>query len=224
MQMKYAIFLVFLFFLIHDSQAQESLSKDISYAYLEKLITVCKTNYPKVKMYEARINVAEMGIKKAKLSYFDILSFSYVYSPTNNTAPLTDKILGGYQFGFFANIGSLVQKPSVIKQSKSEFAAAQFDKEAFDLSMEAEVKKRYYVYVQKVVSLRLRSGSLLDVENMLSNIKHRFEKGEENIENYNKILVMHSDHLQNIINAESEMLVAKSSLEELLGQTLENIK
>lgn len=222
--MKYVVFLVFLFFSMHAVQAQETLSKDISYAYLEKLIAVCKTNYPKVKMYEARISVAENGVKKAKLSYFDIFSLSYIYSPGNNTTTVSDKFLGGYNFGFFANIGSLLQKPNVIKQAKSEFAVAQFDKEANDLNMEAEVKKRYYTYIQKVVSLRLRSGSLLDVESMLANIKHRFEKGEETLENYNKILVMQSDHQQNIINAESELLIAKSNLEELLGQKLENIK
>ncbi|WP_229253862.1 TolC family protein [Dyadobacter sp. NIV53] len=222
--MKYAVFLVFLFFSIHATQAQESLSKDISYAYLEKLIAVCKTNYPKVKMYEARVNVAENGVKKAKLSYFDIFSLSYLYSPSNNTATVSDKFLGGYQFGFFANIGSILQKPNLIKQAKGEFAAAQYDKEAYDLNMEAEVKKRYFIYIQKVVSLRVRSGSLLDVESMLANVRHRFEKGEETLENYNKLLIMLSDHQQNIINAESEMLVAKSSLEELLGQKLEDIK
>ena len=222
--MKYVVFLVFLFFSMHCVQAQETLSKDISYAYLEKLIAVCKTNYPKVKMYEARISVAENGVKKAKLSYFDIFSLSYIYSPSNNTTTVSDKFLGGYNFGFFANIGSLLQKPNVIKQAKSEYAVAQFDKEANDLNMEAEVKKRYYTYIQKVVSLRLRSGSLLDVESMLATIKHRFEKGEETLENYNKILIMRSDHEQNIINAESELLIAKSNLEELLGQKLENIK
>ena len=222
--MKYTVFLVFLFFSIQATQAQETLSKDISYAYLEKLITICKTNYPKVKMYETRVNIAGHGVKKARLSYFDIFSLSYVYSPTNNTAPLTDKLLGGYQFGFFANIGSILQKPNVIKQAKEEFANAQFDKETNDLNMEAEVKKRYFTYVQKVASLRLRSGSLQDVESLLVIIKHRYEKGEESLENYNKILIMQSDNLQTIINAESELLIAKSNLEELLGQKLEDIK
>jgi outer membrane protein TolC len=175
-------------------------------------------------MYETRVNVAENGIKKAKLSYFDIFSLSYLYSPNNNTATISPSFLSGYQFGFFANIGSILQKPNLIKQAKGEYTAAQFDKQAYDLNMEAEVKKRYFTYIQKVVSLRIRSGSLLDVESMLVNVKHRFEKGEESLENYNKMLVMQSDHLQNIINAESEMLIAKSSLEELLGQKLETIK
>ncbi len=35
---------------------------------------------------------------------------------------------------------------------------------------------------------------------------------------------MQTDHAQNMLNSESEVLVAKSSLEELLGQKLEDIK
>lgn len=224
MQMKHAVFSAFLLLTIHTGQAQESLSKDISYAYLEKLIAVCKANYPKIKMYEARVNTAENGIKRAKLSYFDIFSLSYLYSPNNNTATISPSFLSGYQFGFFANIGSILQKPSLIKQAKGELAAAQYDKESFDLNMEAEVKKRYFTYIQKVAVMRVRSGAMLDVESMAATIKHRFERGEESLENYNKVLIMISDHSQNILNAESDVLVAKSNLEEILGQKLEDIK
>jgi outer membrane protein TolC len=222
-QMRSAFFLALLLIYSQWTQAQESLTKDISNAYLAKLIEVSKANYPKIKMYQDRVNATEIGIKKARLSYFDIFSFSYLYSPNNNVASISP-IFGGYQFGFFANIGSFLQKPSVVKQAKADHAAAQHDKEAFDLNMEAEVKKRYFTYIQKVAILRVRSGALLDVEAMIANVKHRFQKGEETLENYNKVLVMQSEHLQYIINSESEVFIAKSSLEELLGQKLEEIK
>ncbi len=222
--MRYAVFLVPLFFMMHTAKAQESLSKDISYEYLDKLIAVCKANYPRIKMYEAKLGVAENAIKKAKLSYFDILNFSYLYSPNNNTATISPSVLSGYQFGFFVNIGGLLQKPSQIKQAKGELAAAQFDKEAFDLNMEAEVKKRYFTYIQKKAAYRVRSTSILDVESMLSNVKHRFEMGQETLERYNQMLVMQTDHLQSLLTSESEVLIAKSSLEEILGQKLEDIK
>jgi hypothetical protein len=58
-------------------------------------------------------------------------------------------VLSGYQLGFFVNIGAILQKPSLIKQAKGELAIAQFDKESFDLNMEAEIKKRYFTYIQK---------------------------------------------------------------------------
>jgi outer membrane protein TolC len=224
MPMRYAVFLIPLIFILHTAKAQESLSKDVSYEYLEKLITVCKTNYPKIKMYQARVAVTEYGIKKAKLSYFDIFNFSYLYSPNNNTATISPTVLSGYQLGFFVNIGAILQKPSLIKQAKGELAIAQFDKESFDLNMEAEIKKRYFTYIQKKAVYRVRSTAVLDIESMLSNVKHRFEMGQESLEKYNQMLVMQTDHSQNLLNAESEVLIAKSSLEELLGQKLEDIK
>src|SRR5690606_17192496 len=122
MQMKHAVFLIPLFFIIHTTRAQESLSKDISYEYLDKLVAVCKANYPRMKMYEARVHVAENGLKKAKLSYFDIFSFSYLFSPNNNVNTVTPNF-GGYQFGFFANIGSILQKPNTVKQARWEVDA-----------------------------------------------------------------------------------------------------
>jgi len=225
MQMKYAVFLFFFFLITQTGQAQESLSKNISYEYLNKLLEVCRKNYPKIKMYEARVGIAESGVKKARMSYFDIFSAGYLYSPnSSNGTSGAASFLGGYQLGFFANIGSLLQKPSVIKQAKGELAAAEYDKLAYDLNLEAEVKKRYFTYVQKVVVLRMRSGALLDAESMVVNVRQRFEKGEETLENYNKMLIMMADHSQNIINAEGDILLAKSSLEELLGQKLEDIK
>jgi outer membrane protein TolC len=222
--MRSSIFLIFLCCAFQSTLAQQPLSREVDNVYLDKIIEICKTNYPKGKMYDDRAKMAENGIKKARLSYFDIFSFSYLYSPNNNTATISPTFLGGYQFGFFANIGSFLQKPAQVKIAKGEYQAALHDKEAFDLSMIAEVKKRYFMYIQKIAVLKIRSASALDMEGILTTIKHRFEKGEETLENYNKALMMQSDHQQNIINAESEVMIAKSALEELLGQKLEDIK
>jgi outer membrane protein TolC len=225
MPIKYVAFGLLLFFTIQSARAQESLSKDIDYAYLDKLIAVCKANYPKIKMYQAHINAAETGVKKAKLSYFDIFNFSYLYVPKNDRAtPVSASFPFTYQFGFFVNIGAILQKPAMVKQAKSELASAEYDKQSFDLNMEAEVKKRYFTYIQKKAVYRVRSNASLDVESMLESVKKRFEMGQETLEKYNQMLVMQTDHAQNLLNTESEVLIAKSSLEEVLGQKLEDIK
>ncbi len=224
MPMKFTFLGLLLFFTIQSAHAQESLSKDLDYAYLDKLIATCRANYPKIKMYQAHIDAAETGVKKAKLSYFDIFNFSYLYNPKNNGTPVSASFPFTYQFGFFVNIGAILQKPAMVKQAKSELASAEYDKQSFDLSMEAEVKKRYFTYIQKKAVYRVRSNASLDVESMLDNVKKRFEMGQETLEKYNQVLIMQTDHAQNLLNSESEVLVAKSSLEELLGQKLEDIK
>lgn len=224
MPIKYAVFGLLLFLTIQSARAQETLSKDVDYAYLDKLIAICKANYPKVKMYQAHVDAAETGVKKAKLSYFDIFNFSYLYNPKSNGAPVSASFPFTYQFGFFVNIGGILQKPATVKQAKSELASAEYDKQSFDLNLEAEVKKRYFTYIQKKVSYRMRSNAALDVESILENVKKRFEMGQETLEKYNQVLIMQTDHAQNLLNTESEVLVAKASLEELLGQKLEDIK
>lgn len=223
--MRYAALWLMLFLIVHQARAQqETLTKDVDYAYLDKLVALSKANYPKIKMYQARIDAAQTGVRKAKLSYFDIFNFSYIYSPNNNTTPISPTFPSSYQFGFFINIGGILQKPSLVKQAKSESAAAQYDKESFDLNMEAEVKKRYFTYIQKKAVYRMRSNASLDVESMMANIRRRFEMGQETLEKYNQVILMQTDHAQNLLNSESEVMIAKSSLEELLGQKLEDIK
>jgi outer membrane protein TolC len=222
--MKSILFLVFIFFSLSDAIAQETLSREISYEYLDKLIAACKANYPRTKAFQDRVEMAEHGIKRAKLSYFDIFSLGYIYSPANQNNTLSPSFFGGYQFGFFANVGSILQKPSLIKQAKGEHSVAKHELDAFELNMEAEVRKRYFTYIQKMAIMRIKSNALLDVETALSHIKHKFEKGEETLENYNRALLMQADHTQSIMEAEGDALIAKSSLEEVVGQKLENIK
>jgi len=222
--MKYVVFLVPLLLFLNTAKAQESLAQDISMPYLDKLIEVAKANYPRMKMYDSRIEMGEMGVKKAKLSYFDILSFSYLYSPTQSAATINPGLLQGYQFGFFVNIGSLVQKPTVIKQAKAEVDVTRFEKQAFELNLEADIKKRYFTYMQNMVLLRIKADGLLDIESLLKETRYKFEKGETTLQNYNNALLMYSNQLQTKISTEAELYISKSNLEELVGQKLENIK
>lgn len=222
--MKFILITLTVLFACNYTSAQESMLSDISYPFLEKLIETAKENYPKGKIYDKRVEFAEIGIKKAKLSYFEALSFSYLFNPANAAANPNQSILNGYRFGLVLNIGALLQKPSNVKQSQKEFEISQFEKGAFDLSLVAMVKERYFTYIQRLTILRLISNSLLDIESMLKESKYKFEKGEEPLENYNRILLMYSNQIQTKITIESDMLISKSSLEELLGKKLEEIQ
>ncbi len=210
-----------------EVSAQESVMQDISYPYLEKLIATARDAYPKVKTFETRIDIAQAGVNRAKMSYFDILSLSYLYNPNNNgivNPNLNTNALYGYQFGLFINIGGILQKPFVVRQAREEKKLAEQEKEVYDLSIEAEVQKRYFLYIQELAILRINAQSMLDVESLLSHTRHRYEKGEETLDVYGKTLIMFADHQTQKIKAEAAVLIAKSSLEELLGVKLETIK
>ncbi|TDB59797.1 TolC family protein [Arundinibacter roseus] len=204
--------------------AQETLADEMSMPFMERLIGIAKTNYPTAKRYQENVTMANQLLKKARLSYFDLLSFSYLFSPTQTIAAVNPSFLNGYQFAIFINIGAILQKPYVIRQANSEFKIAQYDQDAYLLNLEAEVKRRYIQYIQRRSVYRLKSAAFLDVESMLKEIKYKYQNGTETLENYNKVLLMLSDHTQGKLAAESEMLIAQSDLEELIGQKLATIR
>jgi outer membrane protein TolC len=222
--MRYICALFLLVASFTPSKSQDILSQEISYPYLDKLIETAKKNYPRIKQYQARVEAGSFAEKKAKLSYFEILSFSYLYSPDRLASSINPNFLNGYQFGFFVNIGSLLQKPSLIKQAKSEMKALEYDRDSYVLNLEADVKRRYFTYVQYRMLLKVKANALQDVQEMAEELKIRFEKGESSFEEFDRAQVAISDRLQSKIAAEADLLISKSALEELLGQKLEDIQ
>ncbi len=223
-----SIIWVFLFiFLIHlPVQAQQEISiyDEISYPYLEKLIQTARKNYPRIRAYNSRIDAAEKNIKKTRLSYFDIFSFSYLLSPFNGVAAVSPNLLNGYQFGFFANIGSLIQKPTQIKQARDELDVIEHEKDMYLLNLEADVKRRYFEYVKTKAIFRVVSKSVLDSQALIDDMRYKFEKGEIAFESYNQALLDLANRQQTKINFAGDVLIAKSSLEELVGKKLEDIQ
>ncbi len=223
MKIKFYTAIVFLLCII-SAKSQQSMIDDVSYPMLEKMIAAAKTNYPAVKIYDHKINIAQNGIKKAKLSWFDIFSFSYLYNPKNNPSTVSPNYLTTYQVGFFVNIGSLLQKPAIIKQAKEELEIARLDSAQYQITLETMVKERYFVYVKQLTALKLRAQSVTDAESVAKEVKYKYEKGEETFENYNKALLVSAEQIQSKIEAEAFLLIAKSNLEELIGKKLEDIK
>ena len=203
--------------------SQESLMKDIDTNYLRKLIDTAKAYYPKVKTFNHSLVIAQENIKKAKVSWFDLLTFSYSYSPSNTTT-IVNPTLSGSQVGLYFNVGNLLVKTHNIKQAKEQLDIAQLNKEEYDLSIEAEVKARYYRYIQQLGVLKVQQESALDLETLVKQAKYKFEKGEEKLESYSQIIVQYNEQRQIVLTVEGAVLTAKSTLEELICKKLELIK
>jgi outer membrane protein TolC len=150
-----------------------------------------------------------------------------VYYPNNSlNVPINGgntSFINGYQLGAFLNVGNMLMKPSTIKQAKEEYIVAQMERDASDLSLDQEIRKRYYTYVQAMNILKLQSKSVSDADDVLKNVKHRFEKGEVTFDTYNQALLAGSRYTEQKIAAESSMLIARSSLEEIIGVSLDSV-
>ncbi len=176
-----------------------------------------------METFDHRANIASENIKKANAAWLEPLTFSYVYSPNNSTTLVNPSVLNGYQFGVYLNVGSFFTKGHNVKQAKEELKISKLDKAEYARNLEAEVKARYYRYVQALVVLRIRKQAAVDAENILKQIQHKFEKSEDSYENFNKFSVAFADRRQAAIESEGTLLIAKSYLEELLGKKIEDI-
>ncbi|QJD94559.1 TolC family protein [Mucilaginibacter robiniae] len=215
--------------------AQNTIIPDISETYLDKLIATAKANYPHVKALDHRVDVAKNNIGKAKVAYFDPFTVSYVYQP-NNTLNLYQSVdnsgsvnshqslFNGAQFGLFFSLGSLLQKPYQVKQARKELLVATDEKDEYLITLATLVKKRYYTYLQRIAALKLQSEASIDAETMLKNVRYKFEKGEETLDNYTKARITLTQQNESKIGAEANLFLAKADLEELIGDKLENIK
>ena len=212
---------LFLIFLLSTgiSNAQESMMPSVNYAFLDKLVMIAKENYPRMKKYQHRVEQAKINIRKSQLGWFDALTLSYASVPTTTTNAAV-----GFQPGVYLNLGTLLAKGPGIKMAREDLAITQEELAEFDLNIEATVKDRYYTYIQKLSIVNLRTLASNDAETSQRQIKYKFEKGEESFDNYSKALVMFSVSTQNKIEAEGAALIAKSSLEEIIGKKLEEVK
>lgn len=206
-----------------ELKAQESMIPELSYPFLEKLIFSAKQNYPLMAANLRRINFANYNVKKAKLSWFDFFTLSAFYSPSTSVT-LTNATLTGVQIGLFINFSNVIQKPTLIKQSREELAIAQLTADQYAITLETDVKNRYFRYMQALSVLRVQNQNAIDIEALFKQIKFKFERGEETLENFTKLMIQNADQKQKIIDAESTVLIAKTNLEELVGKKLEEIK
>lgn len=205
-------------------RAQESMMTDISYVFLEKLIATAKENYPRMNNFESRIKVAKSTVGQEQLSWLDAFSFSYYYNPNNAINLSNPRFYDGHQIAFNVNVSSILQKPGNVKQAKETVKLAQFDLDEYNLTLETEVKRRYFSYVQALANLRLQTKTSSDALNISRDIKTRYEKSETTFEQYTMSQMSYSGALQSKIAAESNFLIAKASLEELLTKKVEEVQ
>jgi len=230
-KLKLLFLLIFLSSAKSFVSAQQTIMNDVSEDYISRLVAHAEENYPQVKSNQNRINIAQGNIGKAKVSYLDAFTFSYIYQPQgfntlgNASGTSTNyNYFNGIQAGIFFNLGSFLEKPYAVKQAKQELEIANNDQNQYFLTITNEVKKRYYTYLQDIATLKLVAQACIDNENVANDMKHKFQKGEETFDNYTKAQTFLTTSYQAKVQAEAALLIAKADLEELLGDKLENIK
>ncbi|MBD3749174.1 MAG: TolC family protein [Sphingobacteriales bacterium] len=207
-----------------NSKAQESIIPDISYLFLEKLVATAKQNYPRVKQFQFKNQIASLDVKKEKLNWFDVLSFSYVSRPNKTINFIDPSFYSGYQFGININIANILEKPTNVREKKLVYEDTKSQSDEYAISLETEVKRRYFTYIQELNNVKLFTKTLADAGDVLKDLKIRYERGEVTFDTYSQGLITFSNVNKSKIEAEAAFLIAKSSLEELTITKIEDIK
>jgi len=202
--------------------AQESVLSNISTAEIEQYIALAKQNYAKRKVKQAMTESVKTGISAAQASYFDIFNVSYIYRPENKAVidPLNPYNINGFQLGININIGSLIQKPFIVKKAKAEYKVAQLEALDFDNELMLEVKKRYYDYIEQKTQLKIITQSALDSKGVAESLRDKFEKGSITLDVYNESRITQSEATTIKIQTEITYLKAKDLLEEIIGEKI----
>lgn len=202
----------------------QSMLDDVSYESLEKLIDAAKENYPRVRAMSKQVDIAHVDITKAKLGWFQPLSVSYFYMPPwgidQNNAPF---LFNGFQFGITLNVGALIQTPSDIKKAKLQKEVSQLNKDEYLLSLNTEVKTRYFAFIASKSVLNARLKASLDANTLQKDLKFRYQKGEIS---FDELTRSNTEVIQqNIsrITAEQAYLTTVASLEEIIGVPLDTV-
>jgi len=230
--MKKIHLLVFLLLVCFSfkSFAQESIMGDINLDLLQKYIQSAKQNYALKKISDKRVEAAKTAIPIVALSYLDIANASYIFRPNNTTAIASPGVnanpyaVNGFQFGLSVSLGSFIEKPFMIKRARLDYEIAELDAQAFDNSLEIEVKSRYYNYIQEVAMLKNSADNLVQITTIANGVRTKFEQGQITLDVYDQSISAVSAAQSAKINTEIAWLKARDALEQIIGKKLTDIK
>jgi len=212
-------------FMVGSAQiTTKTMMPDVNLPLLDSLIATAKRYYPRTHAYEGRVAAQVSNLNKMKLGWYDVFTFSFLYSPNNSTTLVNPSILNGYQLGVYFNIGGLLKNRPMIKQAKAELKVAEYERDEYYLNLAALVRQRYFTYLQQVAILKVRLEAESEAESNMEFFKQRYQKGEVTLDDYNKTLVNMADRVQSKIESEGSVLMAKAAIEELTGKKLEDFK
>ena len=122
------------------------------------------------------------------------------------------------------SLGSLFERPYTIHNARENVKVAELEQQEYNLTIEAQVKRFYFAYIEAQADLRNKVNAVLDAGTAVKQLKYSYDKGEITYIIYNQALTNQYNQSAYRLQAELAVFTAKTNLEELLGDKLESIK
>lgn len=193
--------------------------------FINKLVDIAWANYPGNRVFDNRLEIARLDIKKETWSWLNALNFNYIYYPDFLNSPdQSSNLPSRVGIGITVNIGTIFGLPIRISQAKENYKIAENNMQSQYQNIKFEVQRRYFSYL---AGLRLYYSRVKRYEDARSNLivaTYKFKNGEIDLDFYNKALTEVNQNKELMIDSEINMKISKASLEELILINLEDVK
>lgn len=201
--------------------------EQISRDYKENLVQLAWVNNPDNKVLQHEVSIAEIEQNAAKWTWAESLQASFNLNEGNfkkETEEGGNLFFPRYNFSASLSIGSLVRSSKEKKLTAQKLDIAHHRVNQRKLLIRAETLKRYEDYLTTVEMLKLRTQAVEDFYATYLAVSKKFKESRSSLEEYNQASTTYYTALENKLRAESDVNLAKISLEEIIGVRLEEVK
>ncbi|MGB1243236.1 MAG: TolC family protein [Chitinophagales bacterium] len=246
------LLLLFCLFCLTNVQAQrtnfdkivmppEQMARD----YKEALVQLAWVNNPDNKVLQHEVSIAEIEKKSLKWGWAENIQATFNLneghfkknSPAVSDTTITDTttlirtIAGGsnlffprYNFSASISLGALFKNSREKKIARQKLDIAHHKVNQRKLQIRAETLTRYEDYLMTIEMLKLRTQAVEDFYATYLALSKKFKESRASLEEYNQASSTYYTALENKLRSESEVAVAKISLEEMIGVRLEEVR
>ena len=195
--------------------------------YEEKLVQIAWQNYPQNEVAQRRVKIASYEVTQAKMQWLDIFSAQgnlNEYSIKGNDENVQFNAFPRYNFGASITLGMFGDIPAEIKKRKEMLKITEAEVNMQKLAIRGEVLRRYHNYILSQALLENQAKMTENVYSSYSVAEQRFKNGEITLQEYNESLDKYNAERINLVKAETNLELARITLEEMLGVPLDEIK
>lgn len=129
-----------------------------------------------------------------------------------------------YNLNASISLGTIMSTPHKVKIAKQNVKIAENKVNQQKLQLRAEVLRRYQTYLSSIEILKVRTQAVEDVRVMQTMVIRKFEQGLSTVEEYTQALKSYNEAVEGKTVAENDIVMARISLEELIGLSLNEIQ
>lgn len=192
----------------------------------EKLVQLAWKNHPSNKVVYNNLNVARYETKAASAEWLNTVRVSGNLNEFNIDASdnVRSQFFPRYNIGVIIPLGIFVSTPAYVKRGKEMEEIAAHNINSQKLAIRATVLKLYNEYLMYKDVFSIRTQELEETSTSFQVLEQRFKAGQEVYERYTAGLTLVNQVKIARVEAQTNFMNSKLSLEEYIGVKLEDVK